>query len=285
MNILKKIDVVMSKLPLFNVFSTKKVLKNKWINKMGIQPYRVKLAERKYNNRPKYITSDIIPIIESLEKDGVALIKNFLPQSKFLEVEKECIKAIKEIEFSVTKKHGPTTYENISSERLRTYSALTELFNNGLVEKIFKAAERRNLSLNEMKRLLECVTQGKDKSIIDPETVLHEDTYFNTFKAWLYITDVQLENAPFVYVKGSHKNQSIGRYEKAYNHSLQKDNIKSRRITKNELETLNMEETHFIVPKNTFVIANTLGFHRRLRGEAGEKRISVAFSARFNPFL
>ena len=35
---------------------------------------------------------------------------------------------------------------------------------------------------------------------------------------------------------------------------------------------------------NTLVIADTHGFHRRLMGEAGEKRLSLHASLRGNPF-
>ena len=94
-----------------------------------------------------------------------------------------------------------------------------------------------------------------------------------------------MPHAPFVYVKGSHKNRPTHRMKKSYEYSLDKNSIHSRRISAEELKELGLEETIFKAKKNTFVMANTLGFHRRMRGEAGNKRVALAYSARFNPFL
>jgi hypothetical protein len=39
----------------------------------------------------------------------------------------------------------------------------------------------------------------------DPQTALHSDISYPSMKAWLYLTDVALEDGPFVYVPGSHR--------------------------------------------------------------------------------
>jgi hypothetical protein len=60
---------------------------------------------------------------------------------------------------------------------------------------------------------------------------------------------------------------------------------KSRRVTPEELESRGLEETVFTVKANTLVVANVCGYHRRLKGVPGRRRLGVHFSHRRNPFL
>src|SRR5260370_1309121 len=49
--------------------------------------------------------------------------------------------------------------------------------------------------------ILSQATQGPP----DPQTDLHTDTFHPTVKAWLFLTDVEPDAMPFVYVPGSHR--------------------------------------------------------------------------------
>src|SRR6202007_1769658 len=40
---------------------------------------------------------------------------------------------------------------------------------------------------------------------VDPQTLLHADTFHPTVKAWLFLTDVAEDAGPFTYVPGSHR--------------------------------------------------------------------------------
>lgn len=282
---MSRIDAVLTKVPLLNVFSSKKMIRNSVVNRIGAQPFRIWLAEKRYSLRPKYLTDEIAPHIQTLNQEGVVVIPDFLPQDVFDLLEKECLHALDNLEPSVVREDGPNFYTNIINQRLTEYKTLDAVLKDKKIEQYFKAAERRDVDITKIVRLLSCLIQGKDNGKNDPETALHEDTFFNTHKAWLYISDVEYSNAPFVYVKGSNKHDITDRYNKSYKYSVKKGSIHSRRISEEELEELNLKETHFLAKKNTFVMANTLGFHRRLRGEAGSKRIALAFSARFNPFI
>lgn len=282
---MSKIDRALRKFPVLNMLSSQKMIRNKFINQLGAQPARIWLAKQRYSFRPKYLTEPITPYIKTLQEEGVVVIPDFLPQEEFNTLEKACHLALDQEERTVIREDGPNFYTNIDSSKLGNYPEIIEAFKNKKIEQLFKAAERRDIKLDEIVRLLSCLIQGEDNGKKDPETVLHEDTFHNTHKGWLYITDVELPNAPFVYVKESNKHSKTNRYKKSFDYSLKKDNILSRRISDEELKELNLKESVFIAKKNTFVMANTLGFHRRLRGEAGNKRISLAFSARFNPFI
>jgi hypothetical protein len=123
---------------------------------------------------------------------------------------------------------------------------------------------------------------GATTGVTDPEADLHSDFFANTFKAWLYIKDVVPDDGPFVYVKGSH-DVTIPRLKWIYRESLGK-NSGSRRISAEELKQSDLVETVVAGPKNTLVIANTHGFHRRFVGVPMRDRLTISFFARANPF-
>lgn len=285
MSLNKNMNTVLTKIPGLDIFSTKKLIRNAWMNKMGLQPFRVRLAEKRYALRPDLTSEEVKEYIDILQRDGVVVIENLLSDEAFATLESECLQALSTVSLSKVRQDGPNQYTNIQHHQLTAFPALQKMFNHPLVEAMFRAAERRPLKLSNITRLLERLVQGPDNGTQDPETSLHEDTFHNTFKAWLYITDVELENGPFVYVPQSHDHEKADRFTKVKAYSLAKNSIHSRRIPKEELAELGLEEKVFRAKKNTFVMANTLGFHRRLRGQDGNERISIAFSARYNPFL
>lgn len=282
---MSRILSMLLRLPLLNLFSTKKMIRNSFLNRLGAQSFRIWLADKRYSLRPKHLNTKVAPYIKVLQSEGVVVIPDFLPPQIFEKLEKECHNALENEKLSRIRQDGPNQYTNIKSSQLSDYKEINQIFNHSTIKDLFSAAERRKVNLSKITRLLTCLIQGEGNGTTDPETSLHEDTFFNTHKAWLYITDVDYKNAPFVYVKGSNSHKRTKRLKKAYKYSIKKDSIHSRRISTEELSELNLKETHFIAKKNTFVMANTLGFHRRLMGEAGNKRIALAFSARHNPFF
>jgi hypothetical protein len=115
--------------------------------------------------------------------------------------------------------------------------------------------------------------------------VLHIDTFFNTHKAWLYLSDVTAADGPFVYVPGSHRldpRRLIGDYLGSLLPAP--DYAGSRRIAAKELVARGLEEKVYTCVANTLVIANTTGYHRRLKGRAGNVRMAVQLGCRFHPF-
>lgn len=279
------INAGLTKVPILDMFSLKKTVSIRFLNRLGAQPFRIWLAEKRYALRGKKVGKELKYYIETLEKDGIVVIENFLPQEQFEALEAECLLALDKEERTRIKHDGPNVYTNINFPKLKAYKQIRNVLGSATVQQLFNAAERRSFGQEYIAKHLTTLVQGPEGELTDPETELHEDTFFNTFKAWLYITDVELEDAPFVFVKGSHKNDVTRRKSKSFDYSLKKDKINSRRISEDELRELGLEETHYVAKKNTLVMANTLGFHRRLRGKEGHIRIGLAYSTRFNPFI
>jgi len=58
----------------------------------------------------------------------------------------------------------------------------------------------------------------------------------------------------------------------------------SRRISADEQRRHDLQETIVTCPKNTLVVVNTCGYHRRLPGQPGQERRALHLSLRANPF-
>ena len=127
---------------------------------------------------------------------------------------------------------------------------------------------------------------------IDPQTLLHADTFHSTVKAWFFLTDVAADAGPFVYVPGSHR-ITPERLDWESRMSLtapQSDNNETQegsfRISPSELGALGLPEPRrFAVPANTLIVADTMGFHARGSSEHPSVRIEIWAYGRRNPFL
>jgi len=127
-----------------------------------------------------------------------------------------------------------------------------------------------------------------DKFKNDQNSKWHTDSFHDTHKGWLYLTDVKKENGPFNYIVGSNK-FSFRRMIWEYSNSIQSFLDKSlswgflndKLSDKYECGTKKIEVT---CKENSFLIANTHGYHRRGDAELNQIRDGFAFYTRENPF-
>jgi len=290
---MKAIAKKVIKLPPFRILSKDKLIKSNVLNKMGIQPFRMYLAQQRYNLKSTPHAALYKNEIKALQDEGIVVIENFLPEAQFDVLEQECRRILRDEKSENIRQDGANT---IHMKRLlkldrNNYPEVFKFLKNEKLRALFEAAEKRKLDFDKGKvtLLLQYLEQGYDKHLRDPETELHADTFFNTHKAWLYMNDVEMKNAPFVFVKGSHKVKGANRYKLAYDYSngaiVGSDRGGSRRVGAEELKEYNLERTIYTCKKNTLVIANTMGYHCREEGEGGNERLTLAVSARFNPFF
>jgi len=291
--IMKAIAKKVIKLPPFRILSKDKLIKSSVLNKIGVQPFRMYLAQQRYNLKSTPHANVYENEITALKDEGIVVIENFLQEDQFDVLEKECRKILQNEKSGTIRQDGANT---IHMKRLLNldksdYPEVFKFLENEKLRALFEAAEKRRLDFDKGKvaLLLQYLEQGYDKHLRDPETELHADTFFNTHKAWLYMNDVEMKNAPFVFVKGSHKVKGANRYKLAYDYSngaiVGSDRGGSRRVGAEELKEYNLERTVYTCKKNTLVIANTMGYHCREEGEGGNDRLTIAVSARFNPFF
>lgn len=280
--------------PPLRFFSGDKVVDSPTLNRLGMQVARTVAARALYTLRPFHTVVDLKPKIAALRRDGVVQFPNFLPQAAFDALRSECMALLDEAQHHkgndkkmVVYTVGPNTIElaKIRSYDSERYTRAHQFLAHPDLLRIFAAAEKRAFDTNAFTlAVVERLVQGQDNDTTDRETAMHSDVFFDTHKAWLYLDDVNIEDGPFAYVKRSHY-LSKTQLAYIYAHSLAEGVNQARRITQAELEKLGLEESVVTAKRNTLVVANTKGYHRRLRGQAGGKRHAIHVITRANPFL
>lgn len=127
---------------------------------------------------------------------------------------------------------------------------------------------------------------------VDPQEALHADAFHSSLKAWLFLNSVEPDQAPFTYVRGSHR-LTPKRLDWEYRRSLiapqQMDRLTGRgspRVHAEDLAAMDLAEAEALaVPANTLVVADTLGFHARGASVRPVERVEIWSYARRNPFI
>lgn len=284
------------------IFSHQKCLKSIPLNILGFQPFRYTLSKTMYwvknnffhnknKNEQESISSEVI-------KKGYTDIKNFLPNDEFSQIKKEFDKAIFDPNVTIEKESYNDSKDLLNAIEHRTlmvneslknkYPALYRLKDNLVIKNIFTNCELKNNV--EIFCRLERI-KVHDNKIHDNNRDFHYDTFHNTFKAWLFLENVEEKQGPFHLVPYTH-NFSIKRFFSEWWYSviyaLRIITEPSFRIEEGEndklRDTYNKKSIKAIVPKNTLVVANAHGLHRRGDAENGSIRESVQFWTRENPF-
>lgn len=276
-------------LPLLRILSQDKLVKSDWLNKAGVQKLRIKAADTIFSLRSKHVDQEVKEDIDQYFREGILRYDQFLSTADFEALVFDCNQIIASEEPTSIREEGPNKHRiyNLRKVGFDKYPEVKKYLGHPRIAKLFSAAERKSIDiLRDAICQLQVLDQGELKDKIDPETDLHADTFFNTNKAWIYLTDVTPDNAPFVFVNRSHKfNNTPGRMEREYEYSLNyKVTRGSRRISPEEVSSYGLEESVYSCPKNTYVMANTLGFHKRLKGAPGQRRVALSISTRYNPF-
>lgn len=261
------------------VFTGDKTIDGRALNLAGVQPFRAVLARFLYNLR----RGSRDPMISELSRSGIIVCEDFLPPATFTAVTRQAEDYMSENVPTWLHQHGTTEVRHFSLATVDSeqFPDLAEWRGHQQVMGLAAAAERRRCRIDDGGGLVEHLSVGY-YSEPDPQTQLHLDTFFNTHKIWLYLDDVNVENAAFVYVPGSHLLDRM-RLRQDYIESTS-TNEASRRVSDDEVRNRGLERRIVTCHRNTLLIANTCGYHCRTAGEAGATRRSLHMQFRFNPF-
>ena len=272
------------------IFTTKKIINSRTLNLLGLQIFRYLLAKMIFFFLKK---SPIKNILNDYDEKGILLIENFLYQNEFLKIKEEFSK-IFEKEKRSREVYAHTLTENtsinyslyefeINEQNRENYPNLYRLLLNEKINSLFKNAEKKENILLYM-RLERIITNDRLKN--DLNNHWHVDTFHDTHKGWLYLTDVDSNNGPFNYIKGSSK-FSIQRLYWEYNNSIKtffNQNFLSFFVNRNLFNYYEKKKIEIICKKNTFLLANTHGYHRRGDAQIHQTRDAIAFFTRENPY-
>ena len=272
------------------IFSGRKIIESKTLNFFGLQVQRIIAARLIYNFRSVSGEEDVKDEVGEIIREGILMLPNFLPPDHFESVRRECLLLLDEDpDKARILVHGPNTLEWAEFKHFEEdiLPNTSKAFADPRLHAILEGVEKRPLPLDFLSETgkVERMTQGSFDDEEDPQTQLHTDTFFNNHKLWLYLSDVEMEDGPLTFVRRSHR-LSLPQLYYVYKDSWQRDpsSDRSRRITPDERNRRGLQETIVTCPKNTLVIINACGYHRRLLGQPGRKRHSVHLSLHADPF-
>ena len=270
-------------------FARNPVIGNRWLNEHGLHTARVaaacRLAEARRRRLARLISAEDR---RQLDSDGFIVKRNFLPPDVFADL------------VAQTRALRAPAREIAEGDTITRHIALDP----AALDRV--PAARRLLELPQYRNLLsyagssaaapmvyiQTVLAGAVTGPADPQRDLHTDTFHPTVKAWLFLTDVEPDAMPFVYVPGSHR-LTPRRLEweramsiRASRKAGEPGQKLIRAIAPEALPALGLPPPQAIAaPANSLVVADTFGFHARGPSARPTTRVEIWALGRRNPFL
>jgi hypothetical protein len=264
------------------IFSDKKTIDNRALNLLGVQAIRSIAARMVHNRRSFPVDNKLQDKLEELEREGIVTWPDFLSPDDFEAVRRECLDLVAKDGGLPSRKFGPNTVGRVG---VTGTNQLGLFFADRRLQRLLEMSERRPLGDLSRSACLDHLIPGSAEDSVDPESELHSDIFFTSHKVWFYLSDVTPECGPFAFVKRSHlltPQRLYSIYKESCTRALGANS--SRRVDLHEKRKIG-DETVVTCPRNTLVVANTCGYHRRVQGMVGGERLSLHFQLRTNPFV
>ena len=258
------------------------------LNRLGLHAWRLKTAHRLAGRRRARL-AHMIPadLRVGFERNGFIAVHNFLSANQFAALKSSLLRVEAECR-SHQQGDTVTTRVPVDPDLLRDVPALAALLRNRKFRGIMAyVASTRSEPLYYLQAIAGGVVSGPP----DPQLELHSDSFQPSLKAWLFLTDVEADGRPLTYVAGSHRltPERLAWEKRKSVHIARADRLSQRgsfRVSERELAGLGLPQpTHFSVPANTLIAADTCGFHARASSDHPTLRIELWAYSRRSPFL
>ena len=269
-------------------FQANPIIGSPWLNRKGLHTARIRIAERLAELRRAQMRHLISPEDRAnFERDGFLIKKNALPDAEFEKLRTELVEGVFEAR-EMRQEATVTRFIPLDRDVLSRLPVTKKLVEGPL----FQGVLRYMASFNaEPVLFLHIVLTDPAKGSQDPQTMIHSDTFQPTAKCWFFMHDIAEDEGPYTYVPGSHK-MTPGRLEWEYKKSLtaRDDPVVyhargSFRATLEDLDEMGFPHpVPVTVPANSFVVADTHGFHARSISDKPTVRFGIYGSLRGNPF-
>ena len=276
-------------LDISQTFSDKKIIKNKLLNLFGHHLIRVFLAKLIFKIKKTLRKNEVNKsTLQLLDNFGYCLEKKFLNNNDFKILKHEIKKIKRKIKPKIIS--GPNygnmvwkRYDLSHFLRQKNKNFLKKFFlENPKFEELIHYAEGKNYEISYV-FYDEMYEKARKRKFNEIER-MHRDTFYDTFKGWFYLNDVENDTGPFTFIKSSHK-LTIKKIFFEYFSSIFFDNkTDSFNLDKNDYYN-NLKSKKIITKKNSFLLANTFCFHKKSHTNNNKIRKAINFNFRKNPFI
>ncbi|WP_395337214.1 phytanoyl-CoA dioxygenase family protein [Novosphingobium sp. BL-8H] len=259
------------------------------LNRLGLHRVRVKLAGALCAWRRRRLARHVrADWREAFDRDGFVAISDFVPPETFAALRR----AILDYRGQAREMHqgdAVTRRLAIDPGMLAAIPELRQQLDRADLQALFHyVAGFRIAPLH----YIQTIVTHHEETHVDPQEALHADAFHSSLKAWLFLNPVAPDEAPFTYVRGSHR-LTPERMEWEYRRSLVDPREMPRltgrgspRVSSEDLAAMRLGEGEpLAVPGNTLVVADTIGFHARGASVRPVERVEIWSYARRNPFV
>lgn len=265
------------------------LLESRRLNRWGLHRTRVRAANAMCRWRRRRLAGDVpAEWRDSFDRDGFVVLREVLPPAIFVRLQ-QSVRSHEAPAREMRQGNAITRRMAIDPRAIQSIPELSAVLDNPRIKALFRYVSSFDV---EPLHYIQTIVTTRDEAGRDPQEGLHADTFHSSMKAWLFLTDVAEDAAPFTFVPGSHR-LSDARLAWEYDRSVraldQMDRLSARgspRVGLDDLETLGLPGPRALaVPANTLVVADTFGFHARGVALEPVERLELWSYSRRNPYL
>lgn len=272
-------------------------------NRLGLQVFRVLGKHFVHQFRSGISHPEFRQTIETVERDGVAMLSGFLGESEYAAVLEDLDKSRAAMVEQSFRRDGRLSVAKCDVA-VPGYDAIDRFLRKSplirsVVESIMRIRVTRDP--NAEYAIFRCTSPEAPDN--DDENILHADLHCVTVKAFYYPQPVTRSNGAYIYVKGSNR-VNLTRLHHEYELSIRVAKLRAGRsipveyteqragaqrniIRHDLLARMGAAETQFECPGNTLILTNNIGFHRRGNFDPGAVRehVLINFRGLNRPFI
>lgn len=270
-------------------FTNNPIIGSPLLNRLGLHTGRILLASGMAELRRGPLSFTLSAEDKAtFRRDGFLVKREFLARDEFQRLEEE-VRGYRAFGWECHQGDTITHRLHLDHEALQQLPATRAFLQHPIYRGALAwAGAHAGSPIFHIQRIFNHVTDGPP----DPQRHLHTDTFHPTVKSWFFLDDVDERKGPFTYAPGSHR-LTRARLVAQYRRSLEarSDPIRysargSLRWQEEQLAALGLPPPkRLTVPRNTLVIADTSGIHRRGDATDSGARLEIWSFSRPSPFL
>jgi len=263
------------------------------LNARGLHVARVRLAARMAAWRRRRLAKGVpAEWRDAFERDGFVKVEGVLPPAEFAAM-RAALLAYQAPAREMRQGDAITRRMAVDPAMLAAVPGLAALLARADIVALFHyVASFRTTPLHYVQTIVSRRPEHEGGNEPDPQEALHADSFHSSMKAWLFLNDVEPDDGPFTFVRGSHRftpERLAWERRRSLADPRGIDRLSARgspRLGDGDLAAMQLPHPEGLaVPAGTLIVADTVGFHARGASARPGERVELWSYSRRNPFL